>query len=213
MRRCCHGKTHGNGLRQRLHPRLPHDVAVAADRRPYGESAVGLRTGAVHLPAGSRACCHRITWSSRCRPMRAKPAAHRWRWAWPYASPAPEDIGVAADRPDCRGGDAGDVEGRRGRGRRSFRPGRPARSRSPTSSRRRTRTLLRTDNPSKLMAFGRAARRWRRQGAEKSIRRGADAGAAEGFDAYSTVASVSAGVEVRTNEVVVVGKARRGPGR
>jgi len=64
-----------------------------------------------------------------------------------------------------------------------------------------------TDHPGKLMAFGRAASAL---GVAKALEEVDPAHADESavlkdFDIYSSVASVSAGIEIRTNEVVVVG--------
>ncbi|MBB3149470.1 cyanuric acid amidohydrolase [Phyllobacterium trifolii] len=71
-----------------------------------------------------------------------------------------------------------------------------------------------TDNPGKLMGFGRAASAL---GVGKALGHVPPARAVAGavlkdFDLYSPVASVSAGVEVRCNEVVVIGLSARWSG-
>lgn len=71
-----------------------------------------------------------------------------------------------------------------------------------------------TDHPGKLMAFGRAA------GAigvalatgEAAVEQATEAAVLKDFSVFSSVASVSAGVEVRTNEVIVVGASRHWSG-
>jgi cyanuric acid amidohydrolase len=71
---------------------------------------------------------------------------------------------------------------------------------------RRGRSCV-TDNPGKLMAFGRAASALgvARVLGEIDPARADESSVLKDFGACSSVASVSAGVEVRTNEVVVVG--------
>jgi cyanuric acid amidohydrolase len=64
-----------------------------------------------------------------------------------------------------------------------------------------------TDNPGKLMGFGRAASAL---GVAKALgeipaNQALEAAVLRNFDAYSSVASVSAGVEVRVNEIIVAG--------
>jgi cyanuric acid amidohydrolase len=68
----------------------------------------------------------------------------------------------------------------------------------------------RTDNPGKLMGFGRAASAL---GIGKALGEIPETAAVEAavlhdFHAYSSVASASAGVEVRVNEIIVVGLSR-----
>lgn len=64
-----------------------------------------------------------------------------------------------------------------------------------------------TDNSGKLMAFGRAASALgvARALGEIDPARAGESSVLKDFDAFSAVASVSAGVEINTNEVVVVG--------
>jgi len=67
-----------------------------------------------------------------------------------------------------------------------------------------------TDNPGKLMGFGRAASAL---GVAKALgeipaNRALETAVLHDFDAYSSVASVSAGVEVRVNEIIVAGLSR-----
>jgi cyanuric acid amidohydrolase len=64
-----------------------------------------------------------------------------------------------------------------------------------------------SDNPGKLMGLGRAASALGVGKAlgEVSAERAVESAVAKDFDLYSSVASCSAGVEVRTNEVIVVG--------
>jgi cyanuric acid amidohydrolase len=71
-----------------------------------------------------------------------------------------------------------------------------------------------TDNPGKLMAFGRAASAL---GVAKALgevpaERAVESVVLEDFSAYSAVASISAGVEVQYNEVVVIGMSDRWTG-
>lgn len=71
-----------------------------------------------------------------------------------------------------------------------------------------------SDNPGKLMAFGRAASALGVAKALKEItpERATEQAVLRDFAAYSSVASVSAGVEIQTNEVVVVGLSPRWSG-
>jgi cyanuric acid amidohydrolase len=71
-----------------------------------------------------------------------------------------------------------------------------------------------SDNPGKLMAFGRAASALGVGKALKEItpERATEQAVLRDFTAYSSVASVSAGVEIQTNEVVVVGLSPRWSG-
>jgi cyanuric acid amidohydrolase len=67
-----------------------------------------------------------------------------------------------------------------------------------------------TENPGKLMGFGRAASAL---GVAKALgeipaNEALEAAVLHNFDAYSSVASVSAGVEVRVNEIIVAGLSR-----
>jgi cyanuric acid amidohydrolase len=67
-----------------------------------------------------------------------------------------------------------------------------------------------TDNPGKLMGFGRAASAL---GVAKALgevppNRALEEAVLHDFDVYSSVASVSAGVEVRVNEIIVAGLSR-----
>ncbi|MBB5753072.1 ring-opening amidohydrolase [Prosthecomicrobium pneumaticum] len=64
-----------------------------------------------------------------------------------------------------------------------------------------------TDNPGKLMGFGRAASALGVAGAlgEVPAERAVESAVFKDFSLFSAVASISAGVEVRTNEVIVVG--------
>lgn len=67
-----------------------------------------------------------------------------------------------------------------------------------------------TDNPGKLMSFGRAASAL---GVAKALgeipaEKAVEAAVLKDFSLYSSVASMSAGVEVRTNEVIVVGMSK-----
>jgi cyanuric acid amidohydrolase len=67
-----------------------------------------------------------------------------------------------------------------------------------------------TDNPGKLMGFGRAASAL---GVAKALKEISASQAQEGavlhnFSAFSSVASISAGVEVRVNEIIVAGLSR-----
>jgi len=71
-----------------------------------------------------------------------------------------------------------------------------------------------TDNPGKLMGFGRAASAL---GVAKALgeicsERATEAAALKDFDIYSSVASCSAGVEVKGNEVIVVGMSEKWSG-
>lgn len=67
-----------------------------------------------------------------------------------------------------------------------------------------------TDNPGKLMSFGRAAcalgvgRALGELATEKAV----EAAVLKDFTLFSSVASISAGVEVRSNEVIVIGMSR-----
>ncbi|MFC7400568.1 ring-opening amidohydrolase [Chelatococcus sp. GCM10030263] len=72
-----------------------------------------------------------------------------------------------------------------------------------------------TDNPGKLMSFGRAACAL---GVAKALGeipadRAVEAAVLKDLSLHSSVASISAGVEVRTNEVIVMGMGRRWSGR
>jgi cyanuric acid amidohydrolase len=64
-----------------------------------------------------------------------------------------------------------------------------------------------TDNPGKLMSFGRAACALGVAKAlgEVPVERATEASVLQDFSLYSSVASISAGVEVRSNEVIVIG--------
>ena len=71
-----------------------------------------------------------------------------------------------------------------------------------------------TDNPGKLMGFGRAASAL---GVAKALgeipaKQAMESAVLRNFRAYSSVASVSAGVEVRQNEVIVAGLSQRWSG-
>lgn len=67
-----------------------------------------------------------------------------------------------------------------------------------------------TDNPGKLMSFGRAASALGVAKALKEIpaSRAAETAVLKDFSLFSSVASMSAGVEVRSNEVIVIGMSR-----
>ena len=71
-----------------------------------------------------------------------------------------------------------------------------------------------TGNPGKLMGFGRAASALGVAKALGEIRanEAIEAAVLHNFDAYSSVASVSAGVEVRLNEIIVAGLSRKWSG-
>jgi cyanuric acid amidohydrolase len=71
-----------------------------------------------------------------------------------------------------------------------------------------------TDNPGKLMSFGRAACALGVAGALGEIPEGraVESAVLKDYSLYSSVASISAGVEVRNNEVIVVGMSRRWSG-
>ena len=71
-----------------------------------------------------------------------------------------------------------------------------------------------TDNPGKLMSFGRAASAL---GVAKALReipaeRAVEAAVLKDFSLYSSVASMSAGVEVKSNEVIVIGMSSKWTG-
>src|SRR5262249_31538408 len=67
-----------------------------------------------------------------------------------------------------------------------------------------------TDNPGKLMGFGRAASALGVAKAlgEIPVNQAVESAVLRNFHAYSSVASVSAGVEVRVNEIIVAGLSR-----
>jgi cyanuric acid amidohydrolase len=72
-----------------------------------------------------------------------------------------------------------------------------------------------TDNPGKLMGFGRAASALGvgKATGEISADRAIESAMLKDFGAYSSVASCSAGVEVRANEVIVIGLSEKWSGR
>ena len=71
-----------------------------------------------------------------------------------------------------------------------------------------------SDNPGKLMGFGRAASALGVAGALGEIPKdkAVEANVLKDFSLYSGVASMSAGIEIRTNEIVVVGMSSRWSG-